>query len=332
METTNFQNAFNEDTVSLESLKSMKAPFEEVAQYIQLLDRSLYRLFDIGIQPFELIDLLDAHAERLGVDLGALYDQLPKRYQEMLGTRALEQTYRMELIELRNGCMQRYPDLSFSPHEWHGLIKRHPDWVDRVPHDICQMEAFYYPLNDLKPAFGALRSRIPDSFYDRSQFQTEAIVSGLVSVVELGDRLLPENAPYVSVAQYSSLTDVQRSSPTFKVLAYGAVLYDTRNVLKVPTAYLSDVMIRHTACADFGLLSQLPYDRVQACPMTDELLCMAVWDQVKDVADIERLKREIPSCYQRPAVLKQLAHIAKMYGVELSSVAQKAERNRGRSR
>ena len=49
METTNFQNALNEDTVSLELLKIMKAPFEEVAQYLELLDRSLYRLFDMGI-------------------------------------------------------------------------------------------------------------------------------------------------------------------------------------------------------------------------------------------------------------------------------------------
>lgn len=329
MDTTGLWETLNEESISLGKLKQWQAPFSVVAGYIEMLDQKLFREFDMGLQVVDLLELLDAQAALKGVELNTLYDQLPKRYQTLLGSRDIERTYRMELIELLAGDMDRYPNISFSPNEWHGLVKAHPDWAAKVPTAICQTEAFYYPLVDLLAAREELKQRVPDGFYDRPQFQTEAIVSGFVSIEEIGNRLLPDNAPYVTVSQYGSLTNEQRSLPAFQSLAYGAVLYDVKNVLKVPSAYLTDVMIRHAACADFGLLAQLPYGRVLACPMTDELLCMAVRDQVKCKEDVTRLKRTIPFCYQTHTVLSQLNHIARLYGVEDSSFQRQVQQQRG---
>lgn len=330
---TDLNLPLNEDTISLSRLRALSQPFGVVAASIELLDRAFYHAFDIGLQPVELVDILDAQAERLGQSMGVLYDQLPERYQQMLGTRDVEHAYRMELIELRQGDMSPYPQVSFSLYEWHELVAKHPDWADRVPEAICRTEAFYYPLRDLLPAKEQLLSRLPEGFLDRGQFQTEAIVSGFVSVEELGDRLLVENAPYVSVAQYGALSDAQRRKPEFAKLAYGAVLYDAKNVLKVPTAYLSDAMIRHTACCDFELLSQLPYGRLVNCPIREDMLCMAVREQVKSKEDVERVYRSIPACYRTEAVLRQLAHIARVYGVEVPKEQQREvqqRRERGR--
>ena len=325
--------SLNEETITHTALKELNQPFAVVASFIEMLDRSLYRMFDMGLQPIELVELLDAHAQRLHTPMGVLYDQLPLRYQQLLGTRDVEHAYRMELVEILNGDMQAYPHVSFSPNEWHELIVKHPDWAERVPTAICQTESFYYPLRELLPAKQVLRERVPEGFLDRPQFQTEAIVSGFVSIEELGDRLLAENTPYVSVAQYASLSDKQRRMPEFAKLAYGAVLFDAKNVLKVPDAYLTDVMIRHTACCDFELLKKLPYTRLLNCPISDELLCMAIREQIRERADVIRIQDAIPRCYRTGAVDRQLQHIAKLYGMDLTiDIGKSVKQARGRGR
>ena len=244
----------------------------------------------------------------------------------------------MRSIHYRNYMrhFEGVPHLCDTALELHQLLVRQPETMLFVPHNsplLTQLET-YCPIGDFSAeSWKTIVPDIPDTLWENSTFQADALLHDPTVVTRIGSRLHPDNLVLLTAKSYPLLPDEMKKLPQLAPLAMQCVLKYPCYIEVIPQEMVTPEMVRMAAAQSLSAIANLSVSKLQEAQFTDAELTYLITHQTFDERQAESLIRQLPQSYPSQTVGNALAQLAEKHQLTYKpakEATQQPKKQRGR--